>query len=145
MSAHARQQQPPSALSEGRHPAVAPTTNSVPVVAVSTAQSPSDSQQQIEAKNRPILSTYLSPQISSYFIAGGVAGAASRTVVSPLERLKIIQWVTAINNNRALNAHRINPGKCNRTRRTRRTRAYGAASCACGTRRGSRASCGVTA
>ncbi|ETW81055.1 mitochondrial carrier protein [Heterobasidion irregulare TC 32-1] len=36
---------------------------------------------------------FLSPQISSYFIAGGVAGAASRTVVSPLERLKIIQQV----------------------------------------------------
>lgn len=36
---------------------------------------------------------FLSPQVSSYFIAGGVAGAASRTVVSPLERLKIIQCV----------------------------------------------------
>ncbi|KAJ7188303.1 mitochondrial carrier domain-containing protein [Mycena filopes] len=35
----------------------------------------------------------LSPQIASYFIAGGFAGAASRTVVSPLERLKIIQQV----------------------------------------------------
>ncbi|RPD63925.1 mitochondrial carrier [Lentinus tigrinus ALCF2SS1-6] len=37
--------------------------------------------------------SWLSPQLSSYFIAGGVAGAASRTVVSPLERLKIIQQV----------------------------------------------------
>jgi len=37
--------------------------------------------------------TFLSPDISAYFIAGGVAGAASRTVVSPLERLKIIQQV----------------------------------------------------
>ncbi|KAJ9120613.1 hypothetical protein QFC22_002542 [Naganishia vaughanmartiniae] len=26
----------------------------------------------------------------TYFVAGGLAGAASRTVVSPLERLKII-------------------------------------------------------
>ncbi|KAI0321069.1 mitochondrial carrier [Amylostereum chailletii] len=44
----------------------------------------------------PVVETktsFLSPQVSSYFIAGGVAGAASRTVVSPLERLKIIQQV----------------------------------------------------
>ncbi|KAI0268622.1 mitochondrial carrier [Gloeopeniophorella convolvens] len=37
--------------------------------------------------------SWVSPQVSSYFIAGGFAGAASRTVVSPLERLKIIQQV----------------------------------------------------
>ncbi|EIW83005.1 mitochondrial carrier [Coniophora puteana RWD-64-598 SS2] len=36
---------------------------------------------------------FFTPEIASYFIAGGVAGAASRTVVSPLERLKIIQQV----------------------------------------------------
>lgn len=35
----------------------------------------------------------VSPHVSSYFIAGGIAGAASRTVVSPLERIKIIQYV----------------------------------------------------
>ncbi|KAL5507145.1 hypothetical protein ACEPAH_6601 [Sanghuangporus vaninii] len=92
MSAHARQQQPSASLSEDRHPAVAPTANTVPVVAVSTAPSSSDSQQ-LEIKNRLPLNAYLNPQISSYFIAGGVAGAASRTVVSPLERLKIIQQV----------------------------------------------------
>lgn len=36
---------------------------------------------------------FYSPEIMSYFVAGGVAGATSRTVVSPLERLKIIQQV----------------------------------------------------
>ena len=36
---------------------------------------------------------FVSPQVASYFVAGGCAGAASRTVVSPLERLKIIQQV----------------------------------------------------
>jgi hypothetical protein len=33
----------------------------------------------------------LDPALVAYFVAGGAAGAASRTVVSPLERLKIIQ------------------------------------------------------
>ncbi|KAK0455442.1 mitochondrial carrier domain-containing protein [Desarmillaria tabescens] len=37
--------------------------------------------------------TFFTPEVTSYFIAGGCAGAASRTVVSPLERLKIIQQV----------------------------------------------------
>ncbi|KZT01131.1 uncharacterized protein LAESUDRAFT_717658 [Laetiporus sulphureus 93-53] len=36
---------------------------------------------------------FFSPQLTSYFIAGGLAGAASRTMVSHLERLKIIQQV----------------------------------------------------
>ncbi|KAK7472496.1 hypothetical protein VKT23_000611 [Stygiomarasmius scandens] len=44
-----------------------------------------------ESKN-PLLG-FISPEVASYFIAGGCAGAASRTVVSPLERLKIIQQV----------------------------------------------------
>ncbi|KAJ3996393.1 mitochondrial carrier domain-containing protein [Lentinula boryana] len=35
----------------------------------------------------------ISPEVASYFVAGGCAGAASRTIVSPLERLKIIQQV----------------------------------------------------
>ncbi|KAJ7462258.1 mitochondrial carrier domain-containing protein [Mycena galericulata] len=45
------------------------------------------------AEPHPSPQPFLSPQIASYFIAGGFAGAASRTVVSPLERLKIIQQV----------------------------------------------------
>lgn len=36
---------------------------------------------------------FWSPELLCYFVAGGIAGATSRTVVSPLERLKIIQWV----------------------------------------------------
>jgi len=35
----------------------------------------------------------VSPEVASYFVAGGCAGAASRSVVSPLERLKIIQQI----------------------------------------------------
>lgn len=46
--------------------------------------------EQEQEKKKQVVS-WLSPQLSSYFIAGGIAGAASRTVVSPLERLKIIQ------------------------------------------------------
>jgi hypothetical protein len=41
--------------------------------------------------SKPPPEPWISQQVSSYFIAGGIAGAASRTVVSPLERLKIIQ------------------------------------------------------
>lgn len=44
------------------------------------------------ASSHPLLGI-VSPEVASYFIAGGCAGAASRTVVSPLERLKIIQQV----------------------------------------------------
>ncbi|KAG9316494.1 hypothetical protein JVU11DRAFT_2536 [Chiua virens] len=36
---------------------------------------------------------FWSPELFCYFVAGGIAGATSRTVVSPLERLKIIQQV----------------------------------------------------
>lgn len=52
-------------------------------------QTPAIVDQKAKSNHRP----FLSPQITSYFIAGGVAGATSRTVVSPLERLKIIQYV----------------------------------------------------
>ncbi|KAG8791539.1 hypothetical protein FRC12_008911 [Ceratobasidium sp. 428] len=46
---------------------------------------------------------FLSPQTASYFVAGGVAGAASRTVVSPLERLKIILQVQPTGPNSSYN------------------------------------------
>ncbi|EJT97303.1 mitochondrial carrier, partial [Dacryopinax primogenitus] len=41
-------------------------------------------------------------EILTFFIAGGCAGAASRTVVSPLERLKILQQVQPHQSGRAL-------------------------------------------
>ncbi|KAL1942666.1 hypothetical protein VTO73DRAFT_4906 [Trametes versicolor] len=53
----------------------------------------SPSVKMVETEQKKPVTTWLSPQLSSYFIAGGVAGAVSRTVVSPLERLKIIQQV----------------------------------------------------
>ncbi|KAF8305976.1 mitochondrial carrier [Clavulina sp. PMI_390] len=46
-----------------------------------------------ESKQKNSFSIGLNSQLTTYFIAGGCAGAASRTVVSPLERLKIIQQV----------------------------------------------------
>ena len=46
--------------------------------------------------SKPPPEPWLSSQVSSYFIAGGIAGAASRTVVSPLERLKIIQCASSM-------------------------------------------------
>ncbi|KIY69538.1 mitochondrial carrier [Cylindrobasidium torrendii FP15055 ss-10] len=49
--------------------------------------------QSLDSESVSLLAKYISPEIASYFIAGGCAGAASRTVVSPLERLKIIQQV----------------------------------------------------
>lgn len=60
----------------------APVVDSTPTSAPLAPSKPSES--------------WLSPQVSSYFIAGGFAGAASRTVVSPLERLKIIQYESSM-------------------------------------------------
>ena len=57
-------------------------TSAQPAAASSSSQRPTNS-----------LLSFFTPEIRSYFIAGGVAGATSRTVVSPLERLKIIQQI----------------------------------------------------
>ncbi|KAJ8076806.1 hypothetical protein PM082_001229 [Marasmius tenuissimus] len=57
---------------------------------MSSSSSSSNSSSALSSK---LLGGLLSPEVASYFIAGGCAGAASRTVVSPLERLKIIQQV----------------------------------------------------
>ncbi|KAJ7072350.1 mitochondrial carrier domain-containing protein [Mycena amicta] len=50
-------------------------------------------QAQISEKQDPHPHPLLSTPIVSYIIAGGLAGATSRTVVSPLERLKVILQV----------------------------------------------------
>ncbi|KAG8994460.1 hypothetical protein FRB94_013122 [Tulasnella sp. JGI-2019a] len=59
----------------------------------------------VASSSKPLATVLaLPPHISTYFVAGGVAGAASRTVVSPLERLKIIQQVQPKNTgNKAYN------------------------------------------
>jgi solute carrier family 25 phosphate transporter 23/24/25/41 len=55
------------------------------------SQTDQEHEEHADVVMKPKVLSFLSPDISAYFIAGGVAGAASRTVVSPLERLKIIQ------------------------------------------------------
>jgi solute carrier family 25 phosphate transporter 23/24/25/41 len=42
------------------------------------------------------MTKYLSEPVVAAFIAGGVAGAVSRTIVSPLERLKILLQIQSV-------------------------------------------------
>ncbi|KAJ3857643.1 mitochondrial carrier domain-containing protein [Lentinula lateritia] len=69
---------------------------------MSTSSVPSSPLSSSSTQSKGLLSSSIvSPEVASYFIeystpyilAGGCAGAASRTIVSPLERLKIIQQV----------------------------------------------------
>ncbi|KAH9892870.1 mitochondrial carrier [Cubamyces lactineus] len=70
-----------------------PQTSAPALRAEDKVEASSHSVKISEPETKKPVGTWLSPQLSSYFIAGGIAGAASRTVVSPLERLKIIQQV----------------------------------------------------
>lgn len=70
-----------------------PTDTSSAAMTSSSTPAQTDPEHQLDPPQERKILLFFSPEISSYFIAGGVAGAASRTVVSPLERLKIIQSV----------------------------------------------------
>ena len=65
---------------------------SSPFIMTSASSTSREQDTNTTTKSRMLLP--FSPQVLSYFVAGGVAGATSRTVVSPLERLKIIQYVS---------------------------------------------------
>lgn len=71
-----------SASSSPRSPSL-PSPSPMPSSSASSTLSPS-----------PTKPTKPGSHLLEYFIAGGTAGAMSRTVVSPLERLKIILSVT---------------------------------------------------
>ncbi|KIM45458.1 hypothetical protein M413DRAFT_442127 [Hebeloma cylindrosporum] len=61
--------------------------------AAASSSTSSEPQQSVQPPCKKKSLYFISPEVASYFLAGGCAGAASRTVVSPLERLKIIQQV----------------------------------------------------
>ncbi len=76
------------------------------------------------------------------YLAGGFAGATSRTVVSPLERLKIIQYVYSFNLSiffGFLIGFLLD--KCNREVRIHLITVFGIVSYVCGVRKGSEGSC----
>lgn len=74
------------------------------------------------------------------YLAGGCAGAASRTVVSPLERLKIIQSVYFSHHIGSADHIWLAADKCNPVEAIRSIRVYIAACFACGRRRDSKGS-----
>lgn len=112
-----------------------------------TTQAEGDHEAEHEAEHAELLLKrkilfFFSPEISSYFIAGGVAGAASRTVVSPLERLKIIQSVFIAHLIVTQIDSKFLTDKSSHRALINNTRAFGEALFECGEKKDSRVICG---